>query len=370
MSEWGLSELQIATIDAIVGVFEGGRPFRYETVARVKSDRGGLSFGKHQVSHTSGNLHLLMANYCAMPKADPDLASKVRAQLSVVKVPPVQTGDKEKKRLASIEPKRVALLTDDGLRDLLVASASDRAMADTQDKYFFDNFMEPALKAWKAAGFVHALSAAVAYDSQIQSGVAFRNAQKEKATEVAGPASAENEKAWIAAYVDARRQWLSESDSEAVRNSVYRMDEMKKLIASGTWDLALPLKVHGYDLTAWDDYASTLFEDPYRRDGFAKFGSLARSTKWTGRGRFVNRCLVALKHLPPRGASTIGKFDDVSVQALKEFQAKCSLPATGEVDEATFDKLCAEAAVAEARRGGAGTADGFKQLPPQASPPS
>lgn len=367
MSEWGLSELQIATIDAIVGVFEGARPFRYETVARVKSDTGGLSFGKHQVSHTSGNLYLLMSKYCEMPKADPDLASKVRARLSLLKVPPVQTGDKEKKRLASIEDKRLALLQDDDLRDLLVATASDRAMADAQDKYFHDNFMEPALKAWKAAGFVHALSAAVAYDSQIQSGVAFRKEPKAKVIEALGEPSTANEKEWITAYVDARKVWLSESKSEATRNSVYRMDEMRKLIASGAWDLALPLKVHGYELTAWDDYAGSLFEDPYRRDGFAKFGSFARNTKWTGRGRFLNRCLVAIKHLPARSASTIGKFDDVSVQALKDFQAKCSLPVTGEVDEATFDKLCAEAAVAEARRGGAGTADGFKQLPPQTS---
>ncbi len=368
MSEWGLSELQIATIDAIVGVFEGARPFRYETVARVKSDTGGLSFGKHQVSHTSGNLHLLMSKYCEMPRADPDLASKVRARLSLLKVPPVQADkDKEKKRLASIEEKRLALLKDDDLRDLLVASASDRAMADAQDKYFHDNFMEPALRAWKAAGFVHALSAAVAYDSQIQSGVAFRKEPKAKVIEALGEPSAANEKEWISAYVDARKVWLSESKSEATRSSVYRMDEMKKLIADGAWDLALPLKVHGYDLTAWDDYASTMFEDPYRRDGFTRFGTFARTTKWTGRGRFLNRCLVSLKHLPPRSASTIGKFDDVSVQALKDFQAKCSLPVTGEVDETTFDKLCAEAAVAEARRGGAGTADGFKQLPPQAS---
>jgi len=365
VSEWGLSELQIATIDAIVGVFEGGRPFRYETVARVKSDPGGLSFGKHQVSHTSGNLFRLVSSYCEMPRADADLAAKMRARLSAVKVPPAQTGDKEKKRLASIEKQRLALLQDDELRDLLVAAASDRAMADSQDRYFYENFMLPALKAWKAAGFVHALSAAVAYDSQIQSGIAFRTAQKDKASEVAGPASAANEKEWIAAYVDARRQWLSESSSEAVRNSVYRMDEMKKLITAGAWDLTLPLTVHGYDLTAWDDYSVDFFEDAYRRDGFAKFGAFARSTKWTGRGRFLNRCLISLKHLPARTAGTIGKFDDVSVKALKDFQAKCSLPATGEVDEVTFDKLCAEAAIADARRGGAATADGFKQLPPQ-----
>ena len=208
MSEWGLSELQIATIDAIVGVFEGARPFRYETVARVKSDTGGLSFGKHQVSHTSGNLHLLMSKYCEMPRADPDLASKVRARLSLLKVPPVQADkDKEKKRLASIEEKRLALLKDDDLRDLLVASASDRAMADAQDKYFHDNFMEPALRAWKAAGFVHALSAAVAYDSQIQSGVAFRKEPKAKVIEALGEPSAANEKEWISAYVDARKVW-------------------------------------------------------------------------------------------------------------------------------------------------------------------
>lgn len=367
VSELGLSELQIATIDAIVGVFEGGRPFRYETVARAKSDPGGLSFGKHQVSHTSGNLFRLVSNYCEMPRADADLTAKMRTRLAAVKVPPVQIGDKEKKRLASIEKQRLALLQDDELRDLLIAAASDRAMADAQDRYFYDNFMLPALQAWKAAGFVHALSAAVAYDSQIQSGVAFRTAQKDRANEVAGPASAANEKEWIAAYVDARRQWLSESSSEAVRNSVYRMDEIKKLIAAGAWNLALPLTVHSYDLTAWDDYSADFFEDSYRRDGFAMFGAFARNTKWTGRGRFLNRCLISLKHLPARTAGTIGKFDDVSVRALRDFQTKCGLPVTGEVDEATFDRLCAEAAIADARRGGAATADGFKQLPPQTS---
>lgn len=366
MSDWGLSELQIATIDGIVGVFEGGRPFRYETVARVKSDPGGLSFGKHQVSHTSGNLHMLMSTYCSAAKADSELASRVRARLAAMKVPAPQSDrEKEKKRLESIESKRLELLADDPLKELLIATAGDRAMADAQDKYFFENFMTPALKAWQAAGFRHALSAAVAYDSQIQSGVAFRKDQRLKADEVAGPASAENEKEWIAAYVAARRQWLSESKSEAVRNSVYRMDAMKALIDAGAWDLALPLTVHGYELTAWDDFSPASFDDPYRRDGFAKFGTLSRTSKWTGRGRFINRCLISLKYLPARSASSIGKFDDVAVAALKEFQTKCGLPSSGTVDADTFDRLCAEAAVADARTGGAATADGFKELPPE-----
>lgn len=360
-----MSDLQIATIDAIVGVFEGGRPFKYEAVARAKSDPGGLSFGKHQVSHTSGNLYGLLASYVSWPGADPELSSQVKEALPRLKAPkPLADKDKEKARMASIDGQRLALMADNALRDLLVATGSDKAMKAAQDQYFLDNYLTPALKKWRELGFVHALSAAVAYDSKIQSGTPFRPDQKEAADGRAGPASAANEKEWINAYVDARREWLSQSGSEAVRASVYRMDALKALIRAGNWELALPLTVNGYELTVWDDFPEHAFEDPFRRTGFENFGALHPDPKkWTGRGRYVNTALVVAQAMKRRPSDALGRFDDASVAALKSFQQSCGLPASGGVDGDTFAKLAENLETGE--HPPATTADGLKRLPPE-----
>jgi hypothetical protein len=67
---WGLTAVQIATIDAIVSVFESEGPGDYSAIARNPQDPGGLSYGKHQAALTKGTLHDLIERYCNHPDAD------------------------------------------------------------------------------------------------------------------------------------------------------------------------------------------------------------------------------------------------------------------------------------------------------------
>jgi len=64
-----LTEEQISTIEAIVCVVKSGRTDKYDAIATMKGDTGGLSFGRHQASLGSGNLYKLVKAYCDAPGA-------------------------------------------------------------------------------------------------------------------------------------------------------------------------------------------------------------------------------------------------------------------------------------------------------------
>ena len=64
-----LTPLNIATIDAIVSLFETNSPARYGAVARSATDAGGLSYGKHQAALVGGHLFQLISQYCSAPGA-------------------------------------------------------------------------------------------------------------------------------------------------------------------------------------------------------------------------------------------------------------------------------------------------------------
>lgn len=368
------SQLEVLTIDAIVGVFEGARPFYYGAIAASRKDAGGLSYGKHQVSHTSGNLYKLLDSYLGWENADPDLTKNLDKQIDKLKVPAKPT-DKQKlaKWNETVEPKRLALIDDSQLKQLLAACADDPAMKRAQDKYFFDAYMKAALADVKSAGLKLPLSAAVAYDSCIQSGPGWWDNHRAEVDAKAGvTASAETEKQWIAAYVARRKAWMLEMAEQnpekygILRNTTYRMEAFEDLIRQDKWDLKLPLTVHGYTITAWDDFPEELFDEPFLRDGPEAFGVLEPSgKKWNGRSAFVQRCLRTLNLLNP-GVAANGVFDEATAAAVRKYQGACGLEATGKVDTATFSRLCADANLARLNAGGASTptSDGLKYVAP------
>lgn len=377
----GLSNLQVATIDAIVGAFECARPFHYGRTARASGDAGGFSYGTHQVSHTSGNLHALLESYCgwADPAPDPDFSARVKKRLKDVYVKPKPSGKAEiAKWEAEVEPKRVALLKDTDLKNLVELAAQDKAMRKAQDAFFGNRYLKPALKQAKAVGFTKALSVAVAFDSAIHSGPGWWDSHKDEVDKIAGPACATNEEKWIAAYVEYRRNWLIQRAEEnptkygILKQTLYRPDTFAKLAKAGNWDLQLPLQAHTYTITPWDDFAEDIFNDPVERAAADAFGEIGPSSAYDGRAMFVQRSLKTLKYLNA-GAVADGIFGGQTKTAVEAFQEAQGLPRTGKVDGATYQRLCTQVKLALAERPDIadGTPDGLRKIdePPKGGAP-
>ena len=63
-----MDDLQKQICNALVNIFEGGRPTgNYAAVGGLRNDKGHLSYGRSQVSLMSGNLYLVIRSYCAAP---------------------------------------------------------------------------------------------------------------------------------------------------------------------------------------------------------------------------------------------------------------------------------------------------------------
>ena len=346
----GLGRLQVATIDAIVGAFECARPFYYSRTARAEGDAGGFSYGTHQVSHTSGNLHKLLQSYVGWtdPKPDPDFAKRVKARLKDVEVEPEPKGDAAKQKWkAKLEEQRLALIKDNELKSLLELAAQDPAMRRAQDAYFYSQYLKPALKQVKAVGFKNALSWAVAFDSAIHSGPGWWDSHKDDVDKIVGaPASAANETAWIQAYIKYRHEWLLDMAEKnpkkygILKDTVYRPNTFKALAEANNWNLSLPVQAHGYKITAWDDFAADCFTDPVTRDVEAPdaFGELAPSNRYDGRAMFVQRNLKLLGFLHA-SATADGIYGGQTRTAVEDFQQKNNLPSTGKVDSETYKRI-------------------------------
>jgi chitosanase len=337
-----LSKEQIATIDAIVSLFETRSPANYAAIANDARDAGGLSYGKHQAALTKGKLFELIDSYCSAPNAK--YADRLRPYL-----PRMQAGDR-------------VLDNDNALIALLREAATDDVMQQVQDEYFEAHFMGPALREAAACGFQTPLAHAVVYDSFIHGSWESGANIKGRTTTRVGPPSAQNEREWIAAYLQERRAWLAGHSNTLLRNTVYRMDCFIPLVNEGKWDLALPLTLHlnGYTftLTPWD-FAAHGYDDPVFRAEPDKLGLIKarRAIVAEGRDRHVQTLLKDLGLLSAAGVD--GKFGSGSANVVRNFQLSRGLQGTGEVDTATYVQLCD----AVRQRNGERRGDGLTPLP-------
>lgn len=139
----------------------------------------------------------------------------------------------------------IALTDNDTFKNLLrKAGRTDLVMRETQDIFFDKRYYNPAIKWAKDNGFTFPLSALVIYDSFIHSGRVLwliRQMFPENPPNLGG-----DEKAWIRAYVNARRSWLENHHRPIVRRTIYRMDCFREQIANSNWDLSqLPIIANG-----------------------------------------------------------------------------------------------------------------------------
>jgi chitosanase len=221
------------TINKILSIFETGRvpsPSAYSTCS-ILSDGAGISYGKHQSTDKSGTLDLIFNAYI-------NAGGKYSEQLKPYATY-IRDSASAKYSSTSSSPDWCKKLI-----ELLKLAGADPIMQKIQDEVFDSHYWNPAFEHYKKCGLKTAMGMLVLYDTSIHSGSGNVNIIRAKFPELS-PANGGDEKAWIKAYVAARKRWLLSSPNPLVRKTIYRMEEFEKIISANNWELATPLSIRG-----------------------------------------------------------------------------------------------------------------------------
>jgi chitosanase len=225
-----VSQLQKQTAQAIVNIFETGRLLGdYGNVTVATHDAGHLTYGRSQTTLASGNLFLLIKAYVSAGAAE--------------------FGEALRPYLPRLSARDLSLDGDTTLRQVLRQAGDDPVMREVQDGFFDRVYWVPATARAASTGISTGLGTTVVYDSTVHGSWSLIQA---RTTAAVGSPPAAGEQAWIARYVTERRSWLTSFDpaTSLLPRTVYRMDEIKKLIDGARWDLALPFTVRGVAIDA------------------------------------------------------------------------------------------------------------------------
>jgi len=221
------------TINKILSIFETGRvpsPSAYSTCS-ILSDGAGISYGKHQSTDKSGTLDLIFNAYI-------NAGGKYSEQLKPYATY-IRDSASAKYSSTSSSPDWCKKLI-----ELLKLAGADPIMQKIQDEVFDSHYWNPAFEHYKKCGLKTAMGMLVLYDTSIHSGSGNVNIIRAKFPELS-PANGGDEKAWIKAYVAARKRWLLSSPNPLVRKTIYRMEEFEKILSANNWELATPLSIRG-----------------------------------------------------------------------------------------------------------------------------
>lgn len=220
-----MTDLQKRTAQAIVNVFETGSvKGDYANVTVVAGDNGHLTYGRSQTTLASGNLYLLIEDYCSA-------ANAVHA-------------DTLRPYLQRLKNRDLSLDHDATLRATLRTAGKDPVMMSIQDAFFDRVYWMPAVNAAANIGLSTPLGVAIVYDSTVHgSWKAMRDRTIQNHGQPAG-----NERAWLGHYVATRRAWLA-GKGGLLAKTVYRMDTFKALLDAGNMNIALPVVAHGVQIT-------------------------------------------------------------------------------------------------------------------------
>ena len=301
-----LTDLQKKTAQAIVQIFETSKvKGDYGRVTLLTGDTGHLTYGKAQTTLASGNLHLMIAEYCRTPAA-----AFAGALLPY---------------LVRLEHRDLTLDHDFTFRNLLRAAGDDLVMHRVQDGFFDRIFWRPAIQHMTAIGGTSPLTAATVYDSNVHGSW---TRMRDRTNSREGPLSTLGEHAWVAAYIKTRRAWLGGHSNRLLRRTVYRMDALQALVDQGAWDLPLPLTVRGIriDEAALEVDVRASAADPDDR--------LLTLTRPMLQGKDVRDVQKALK-ANMVAVEITGIFDSGTERAVIQFQVEADLTVDGIVGQAT-----------------------------------
>ncbi|MCB1874540.1 MAG: peptidoglycan-binding protein [Chromatiales bacterium] len=307
-----LTVTQKKTAQAIVNIFETGSVLGdYGNVTLIQGDTGHLTFGRSQTTLGSGNLALLLEQYCA--NAGASFASRIAPYLP---------------RLANRD---LSLDNEAHLHNLLRATADDSVMRETQDAFFDQVYWEPAVRAATRFGIRTPLGLAVAYDSKIHGSL---GTMVTRTIESVGNLDDIGEREWVSAYVKVRGDWLRNHRRSDLRATVYRMDALQRLIELDEWGLELPLVVRGLEISL----AFLHSVPPKSFDGPLPGSRSLGLQSPLARGLDVRLLQLGLS---AQGADikADGVFGKNSQKHLKVYQTARGLPANGIADPALAVQL-------------------------------
>lgn len=307
-----LTATQKRTAEAIVNIFETSEVRGdYGSVTVIPGDTGHLTFGRSQTTLGSGGLHDLLKMYC-------DNAGAGHA----VALEPY---------IARMRDRDAGLDIDQHLHNVLRATSDDPVMRDTQDAFFDARYWTPAAKAADREGIKTPLGVAVVYDSTVHGSW---GAMRDRTNAAVGTTAAAGERTWIARYIAERRQWLAQHSRKDLRDTVYRMDALQRLIELDAWTLTLPLVVRGTEISL-----PSLFACPRGcYDGPAPGSRVLSVQTPLQRGLDVRMVQLGLSR---RGVDVRadGIFGQGCSKSIRDLQVARQEPATGAADAALIAEL-------------------------------
>lgn len=307
-----LTDTQKQTAQAIVNVFETGAVRgRYGQVTLIEGDTGQLTFGRSQTTLTSGNLFKLIDDYCRRDGA-----------LHAERLLPY---------LTALNQQDPNVNGDLHFHNLLRATADDPVMRETQDEFFEATYWASAGRITRRDGIATPLGVAVVYDSRVHGSW---TALRRRVNDDRGRVADLGEREWIAAYVETRHDWLANHRRRDLRNTVYRMETFRELIAEDAWMLELPLEIRGLTI----DLTSLLAPPPDVYDGPPPRSREIVLSSPPLRGLDVRLVQVALSEAGRRLVAD-GVYGSKSRGAVEEFQRERELRVTGTVGGGDFDAL-------------------------------
>lgn len=307
-----LTPTQVRTAQAIVNIFETSQVRgNYSQVTLLPGDTGRLSYGRSQATLGSGNLAMLLRQYCDNPAAR--FATLLRTWLPAID---------------SADP---AVDQDQALHNLLRTCADDVVMRDTQDSFFDAAYWRPALARARSQGINLPLGVAIVYDSSVHGSWA---RLRDRTTEAAGALPQIGERPWLEAYVRERRDWLAHHPRPDLRPTVYRMDAFQRLLDLGQDGLALPLVVRGIEISE----AALAAPAPFSYDGPVPGARSLRLRSPLLRGHDVRRVQLALSL---RGVDLIadGVYGQATALRIRQYQQAHGRPANGIATAALIAEL-------------------------------
>jgi chitosanase len=297
-----ITAIQKKTAQAIVNIFETSSVLGdYGSVTVIPGDTGHLTFGRSQTTLGSGNLFLLLQEYCG--NAGAKFAAGLQGFLP---------------RFAS---KDLTLDTEDHLHNILRATADDALMRETQDEFFDVKYWQVAERAAQRIGITTPLGIAVVYDSTVHGSL---DMIRKRTTDAVGDPATCGEQAW------------STSPRKDLQATVYRMDAFQRLIDQSQWGLQLPLVVRSLEISSLTLNAtpSGCYDGP--TPGTRAIALQAPLL----RGLDVRLVQLGLS-AQGMDVKADGVFGRTSVDFVKQYQASKSLPATGVVDTSLIATLIA-----------------------------
>ncbi len=223
---------QKRVIDSVVSIFETGRvptAASYSTCS-ILNDGAGISYGKHQCTDKAGSLDLVCKRYIELGGQQAGPLKEYMSYLST----------NESAKYNNVTSNYPAWLN--SLISLLKSAGSDSLMKQAQDEVFDKNYWNPAVEHCKNIGLTTALGHLVIYDTCIHSGPGRVSSLRQKFPEKS-PANGGDEKAWVIAFLNARKAWLASSSNPLVQKTTYRIDSMLQIANANNWDLNTPLVV-------------------------------------------------------------------------------------------------------------------------------